>query len=49
MNLPFHASVGGSHISMLIKESDDGLSTTWTRQCAGMVAAGEGGVAGAAP
>src|SRR5688572_2922907 len=43
MNLPFHASAGGSHNSMLISESDEGVSTSCTRQCAGIRAAAGGG------
>src|SRR3954467_8185744 len=43
LNLPFHLSPGGSHISILIIESDDGLRSSWTRQCAGMMAGAGGG------
>src|SRR5262245_26735362 len=35
MNLPFQ-SVAGSHTSALMCESVDGLSTSFTRQCAGI-------------
>ena len=49
MNLPFHASAGGSHSSMLISESDVGLRTICTRQCAGSVGAGAGAAAARAP
>src|SRR6478736_4283914 len=43
MNLPFHLSTGGSHISILISESDEGLRSSCTRQCAGMMAGAGGG------
>src|SRR5688572_1034655 len=46
MNFPFHLSAGGSQISMLIRESDVGLSTSCTRQCAGISA---GACCGLAP
>src|SRR4029453_4170144 len=47
-NLPSQRSADGSHISMLISESDDGLRTSCTRQCAGIIAGGCCGGAGAA-
>src|SRR5438477_12534950 len=45
MNFPFQFCVG-SHISMLIRESEVGLRTKTTLQCAGIFA---GGAAGAPP
>src|SRR5262245_51753494 len=45
MNLPFQFW-SGSHISMLIRESDVGFSVSRTRQCAGMFAGGGRGRAG---
>src|SRR5262245_10891958 len=47
MNFPFHLSAGGSQISMLISESEVGLSTSFTEQCAGIIGGGGAGVAGA--
>src|SRR5262245_52745256 len=44
MNLPFHFSMGGSHISILIIESAVGLRSSCSRQCSGIIAGGRGGV-----
>src|SRR6185503_21161831 len=41
-NLPFQFSAG-SHTSISICESDEGFSTTCTRQCAGSTICGAGG------
>src|SRR5215470_18120992 len=40
MNLPFHLSIGGSHISISMCESDDGVSTSCRRQCSGIMSGG---------
>src|SRR5215510_10526382 len=48
MNLPFQFWMG-SQSSMLIKESDVGVSVTCTRQCAGMFAGGGPAGAGVPP
>src|SRR5262245_38501563 len=45
MNLPFQFFVG-SHISILMSESEVGLRTSMTRQCSGILAGGAGGAAG---